>query len=123
MGKRRRGCAWGIMFILVACFSHASAEGDPLVATVDQPVVVSAIEAAAPRPAGESPHVVLSVIGYRPPEDGAVQGIVKVINSESKTVQEIGRFGISPDVEFRVADPSRAPRFYFPLPKDRKGDA
>jgi len=91
-----------------------------LVATVDHPAIIYAMKApsAEQRPAA---RVVLSVIAYRPPVDGSVQAVVKAINGE-REAQEIGRFGLHPDVEFRVGNSSNAPRFAFPLPGGSTGD-
>jgi hypothetical protein len=62
--------------------------------------------------------VVVSVVAYKPSRDGAVQGVVKVQKNEGGTEQEIGRFGIFPNAEFRAADPSQARRYSFPLPTE-----
>ncbi len=64
-----------------------------------------------------SPRVIISVMAFRPPHDGAVQAVVKV-QRDGRTEQEIGRFGIFPNAEFKAADPSKAQRFGLPLPKE-----
>jgi hypothetical protein len=61
--------------------------------------------------------VIISVTAFRPPRDGAVQAVVKVQNGD-RTEQEIGRFGVFPNAEFKAADPSKARRFGVPLPKE-----
>ena len=63
-------------------------------------------------------HVVVNVMAYTPSRDGAVQGVVKVQKNADGTEQEIGRFGIFPNTEFLAADPSKARRYSFPLPRD-----
>ena len=118
----RRSCATGIaaaFAIGLACLG-AAAEGSQLIATVERPATVTVSTAPGPgldaSPAGR--QVVVSVMGYKPARDGAVQGVVKVQPNEGRTEQEIGRFGIFPNAEFRAADPSQARRFTFPLPPD-----
>jgi hypothetical protein len=123
MGDRRSrllgaGCA-----LMVALMSQSSiaAQDSPPVATVASPAVVNATRAP---PVGDRavaslvPHVIISVTAFRPPHDGAVQAVVKVQKDGVRTEQEIGRFGIFPNAEFKVADPSKAQRFGLPLPKE-----
>jgi hypothetical protein len=62
------------------------------------------------------PHVIISVTAFRPPRDGAIQAVVKAQKDGDE--QEIGRFGIFPNAEFKAADPSKAQRFGLPLPKE-----
>jgi hypothetical protein len=71
----------------------------------------------------QSPRVIVSVTGFRPPHDGGVEAIVKLQKEGGQTEQEIGRFGIFPNAEFKAADPSRAQRFGLPLPKELAGKA
>jgi hypothetical protein len=59
--------------------------------------------------------------GFRPPHDGAVQAIVKLQREGGQTEQEIGRFGMFPNTEFKAADPSKAQRFGLPLPNELAG--
>jgi hypothetical protein len=109
--------AAGMLAIVLACLGAAVAEGDQLIATVERPATVTAVAPGrAASPAG--PQVVVSVTAYKPARDGAVQGVVKAQSSAGGTEQEIGRFGIFPDAEFRAADPAQARRFSFPLPPD-----
>jgi hypothetical protein len=120
--EAKNGRAWlTALILLVWCISRASAEGERLVATVDYPVIIYAMKApsAEHRPAA---RVVLTVIAYTPPVDGSVQAVVKAIDSEAGTAQEVGRFGLFPDVEFRADNPSNARRFAFPLPPGGTGD-
>jgi hypothetical protein len=120
MGDRRSaimgaGCALMVGF---ASEGAVAAEDNVPVATVANPAVIS----AAPAPAAEqgvasqSPRVIISVTGFRPPHDGAVQAVVKIRKDGME--QEIGRFGIFPNAEFTAADPSKAQRFGLPLPKE-----
>jgi hypothetical protein len=60
-------------------------------------------------------------MAYTPPSEGVVQGAVRVQTSDSGTEQEIGRFSLFPNVEFRAEDPSQAQRFSFPLPAELAG--
>ena len=92
-----------------------------MVATVDYPAIIYATKApsAEHRPAA---RVVVTVIAYTPPVDGSIQAVVKVFDSEAGTAQEMGRFGLFPDVEFRAGGPSDARRFAFPLPRGDTGD-
>jgi hypothetical protein len=116
------GLAWiAALILLVWCVSRAPAEGERLVATVDYPAIIYATKApsAEHRPAA---RVVVTVIAYTPPVDGSIQAVVKVFDSEAGTAQEMGRFGLFPDVEFRAGGPSDARRFAFPLPRGDTGD-
>jgi len=121
MGDRSRlmgaGCAG-----MVALMSQSSvaAQDSPQVATVAGPAVVTA---TAPRVAdqgvaGQSPRVIISVTAFRPPHDGAVQAVVKVQRDGGRTEQEIGRFGMFPNAEFKATGASKAQRFGLPLPKE-----
>jgi hypothetical protein len=104
--------------VKLVCLGPAAAEVDQLIATVDRPAVVTAA-AVMPeaRPADQPTRLVISVMAFRPPRDGAVQAVVR-IPRESGSQLEIGRFGIFPNAEFRAAEPSKAQRFGFPLPKE-----
>jgi hypothetical protein len=68
--------------------------------------------------ASQPSRVIISVTAFRPPHDGAVQAVVKVQRDGGRTEQEIGRFGIFPNAEFKAADPSKAQHFGLPLPKE-----
>lgn len=122
MGDRRSSAAGalGALAIMLACIALASAEDSQLIATVERPAVVTA--AAVPGPdagmADQPARLVVSVTAFTPSRDGTVQGVVKVQKSEGGAEQEIGRFGMFPNAEFRAADPSQAQRFSFPLPKE-----
>jgi hypothetical protein len=108
--------------LVVAVMSQSSIAGQdrPLVATVTNPAVVTATAApvADQGVASRSSRVIISVTAFRPPRDGAVQAVVKVQKDGDRTEQEIGRFGIFPNAEFKAADPSKARRFGVPLPKE-----
>ena len=107
--------AAAVLAVVLACLG-AAAEGSQLIATVERPATVTASAAPGGDASLAGQQVVVSVMGYKPARDGAVQGVVKVQPSEGGTEQEIGRFGIFPNAEFRAADPSQARRFSFPLP-------
>jgi DNA-directed RNA polymerase subunit E'/Rpb7 len=102
--------------VLAAWLDPVAAEDNQLIATVEQPAVVTA-PAVAPGLGLADQRVVISVMVFVPPRDGAVQGVVTVQITEGGT-QEIGTFGIFPNAEFRAADPRQARRFSFPLPKE-----
>ena len=112
MGDRRSSAAGALGALAISAF--ACAEGSQLIATVERPAVVTA---AATSPAPESrpgeQRVVVSVLGYKPPRDGTVQGVVTVQKKQGQE-QEIGRFGLFPNAEFRASDPSQAQQFSFP---------
>jgi hypothetical protein len=106
---------------MVALMSQGSgAAQDPPVATVAGPVVVTATAApvADQGLASQSRRVIISVTAFRPPREGAVQAVVKAQKDGDRTEQEIGRFGIFPNAEFKAPDPSKARRFGLPLPKE-----
>jgi hypothetical protein len=114
------GVAWvfaaGPMF-----WGSPLAQNSPPVATVSNPAVVTATGAPDQGIVSQSPQLIISVTGFRPPHEGAVQAIVKLQKEDGQSEQEIGRFGIFPNAEFR-ADPSKAHRFGLPLPKDLAGN-
>jgi hypothetical protein len=97
------------------------AQNSPPVATVANPAVVTAMGTPDQGIVSQSPRVIVSVTGFRPPHDGGVEAIVKLQKEDGQTEQEIGRFGIFPNAEFKAADPSRAQRFGLPLPKELAG--
>lgn len=109
------GCA---LMVALAYEVAVAAEDSVPVATVVSPAVITATPAPAADQgvASQSPRVIISVTGFRPPHEGAVQAVVKI--RRDGTEQEIGRFGIFPNAEFTAADPSKAQRFGVPLPKE-----
>jgi hypothetical protein len=119
MGDRRScaAAAGGALAIVLVCLG-AVAEDNQLIATVERPAIVTAAVAPSPGASPADRQVVVSVVAYKPSRDGAVQGVVKVQKNEGGTEQEIGRFGIFPNAEFRAADPSQARRYSFPLPTE-----
>jgi len=123
MGDRRSAILGAACACMVALMSQSSiaAQDSPPVATVASPAVVTATAApvADQGVASQSPtRVIISVTAFRPPQDGAVQAVVKVQRDGGRTEQEIGRFGMFPNAEFKAADPSKAQRFGLPLPKE-----
>src|SRR6266516_3872325 len=113
---RSAGRALALAF---ACLTPFAAEASPLVATVDNPAVIGAAAAAGKHhEPGQSPRVIMSVTGFQPPQDGAVQVVVKAEKDDAGTEQEIGRFGIFPNAEFKATDLSKAQRFGLPLPNE-----
>jgi hypothetical protein len=109
--------------VVLACLGPAVPEGGQLIATVGRPALVTAVAGATPeaRPADQTARLIISVMAFRPPQDGTVQAVVEVQRNGSGTELEIGRFGVFPNAEFRAAEPSKAQRFGFPLPKDLAG--
>jgi hypothetical protein len=111
--------AWVTVSTLLA-LSHMgaeAAEGGQLLATVEMPAIVTAVSAPASAGIDTRPRVIISVMGFQPPQDGgAVQVVVKA--QRDGTEQEVGRFGITPNVPFKAADPSKAQRFGLELPKE-----
>jgi hypothetical protein len=109
------GCA---LMVALAYEGAVAAEDSVPVATVVNPAVITATPAPAADQgvASQSARVIISVTGFRPPREGAVQAVVKI--RRDGTEQEIGRFGIFPNAEFTAADPSKAQRFGLPLPKE-----
>jgi hypothetical protein len=113
--------AIGVAWVFAVVWDSPLAQNSPPVATVLNPAVVTATGSPDQGIVSQSPQVIISVIGFRPPHEGAVQAIVKVQKEDGQPEQEIGRFGIFPNAEFR-ADPSKAHRFGLPLPKDLAGN-
>jgi hypothetical protein len=116
-------------WIAVCCFlslafvpsAGSSQENDQLLATASKPATIIAKPVASPgnvaAAPSRSPRVVVSVTHYRPTEDGSPLDVVVTARAGNGAEQEIGRFGITPDREFAVADPSAAQRFGFALPR------
>ena len=125
MGDRRSAIMGAAHACMVALMSQSfvAAQDSPPVATVVRPAMITAAGApgADQGVASQSPRVIISVTGFRPPHDGAVQAVVKVQRDGGRTEQEIGRFGMFPNAEFKSADPSKAQRFGLPLPKEIAG--
>ena len=113
----------GSALAIFAVIAALPAEGEPLIATVGKPAIVT----AAPAKPQEGltadkgvPRVVVHVTGYQPAQKGSVRGVVKVQKADG-TEQEIGTFGVFPDAAFK-AETSRARAFSFPLPKELAAD-
>lgn len=109
----------GSALAIFAVIAALPAEGDPLIATVGKPAIVTATPAKPQgglTPDKEPPRVVVHVTGYQPAQKGSVRGVVKVQKRDG-TEQEIGTFGVFPDTAFK-AETSRARAFSFPLPKE-----
>jgi hypothetical protein len=109
----------GSALAIFAVVAALPAEGDPLIATVGKPAIVTTA-AAKPREGLTAdkgpPRVVVHVTGYQPAQKGSVRGVVKVQKGDG-TEQEIGTFGVFPDTAFK-AETSLARAFSFPLPKE-----
>ena len=122
MGDRRSAIVGAACACVVALMSQSfvAAQDSPPVATVAVPAVVTATGAPATDQGvvSQPPRVIISVTAFRPPHDGAVQAVVKIQKDGDRKEQEIGRFGIFPNAEFKAADPSKAQRFGLPLPEE-----
>jgi hypothetical protein len=110
----------GCVLALLAPVSVVAAESDQLLATLDKPAVVT-VRPGPERSADQPARVVIIVTGFQPPQNGAVQAVVKAQREGTATEPEIGRFGIFPNTRFKVADPAKGQRFGFPLPKELAG--
>jgi len=113
----------GSALAIFAVIAALPAEGDPLIATVGKPAIVTAAPAKPQEGLAADkapPRVVVHVTGYQPAQKGSVRGVVKVQKADG-TEQEIGTFGVFPDTAFK-AETSRARAFSFPLPKELAAD-
>ena len=113
----------GSALAIFAVIAALPAKGDPLIATVGKPAIVTAAPAKPQEgltPDTGPPRVVVHVTGYQPAQKGSVRGVVKVQKADG-TEQEIGTFGVFPDAAFK-AETSRARAFSFPLPKELAAD-
>jgi hypothetical protein len=97
-----------------------SSEGDPVQATVDRPATIVAQLSPSPSESrsGSSAHVIIAVTHYSPTDDGMPVEVVVTGRIGNGPEREVGRFGITPDVEFKVDDPSAAQRFSLRLPRE-----
>jgi hypothetical protein len=101
------------MVCALALLAPVAAEGDQMLATVEQPAVLTARPA---RGIAEQSRVVIDVTGFKPAQQGYVQAVVKA-QKQDGTEQEIGRFGLFPQTEFK-SDAAGAQRYSVALPKD-----
>jgi hypothetical protein len=104
------GCA----LALLAPVAAVAAEGDQLLATVEKPAVLTARSSA--QGISDQSRVIIDVTGFKPAQEGSVQAVVKA-QKQDGTEQEIGRFGLFPQTEFK-SDVAGAQRYSVPLPKD-----
>jgi len=110
---------WGAI-VLLAAIGVVAAESDQLLATVDRPAIIT-VRPRSERSPDQPLRVVVIVMGFQPPQDGAVQVVVKAQREGSVTEREIGSFGIFPNTPFKVTDPAKGQRFGLPLPKELAG--
>jgi len=61
-------------------------------------------------------HVIISVTGYHPADDGTPVEMVVTGRAGNGTEQQVGRFGVTPDVAYHVNDAADAMRFSFRIP-------
>jgi hypothetical protein len=111
------GCA----LALLAPSRVVGADGDQMFATVATPAIVTVKARAAIERRG-SLRVVIVVTGFEPPRDGTVvEVVVKAQEEGTDTEREIGRLGIFPYTEFKVANPASGRRLTLPLPREFTG--
>ena len=103
----------GVGCVLALLASGAAAENERMDATVEKPALVTATGPSTP---STKSHVVISVTGFQPAAEGAVQAVVKARNQDG-TEQELGRFGLHPQTSFK-SEPTGAQRYSVPLPKN-----
>jgi hypothetical protein len=116
--RRHLGAAFGLALGLSA--GAFAAEGSHLLATLDKPAVVTAkknfsVDGGA---AARTPRLIVTVIGYRPPQDGGAVQIVVKAQQQNGTEREVGRFGVTPDTAFTALDSSKSQQFGLRLPPD-----
>ena len=111
--RRNRMTGVGCALALLMPVAAVAAEGDQMLATVGRPAVMTATSA---RGAAEQSRVVIDVTGFKPAQEGSVQAVVKA-QKQDGTEQEIGRFGVFPQTEFK-SDAAGAQRYSVPLPKN-----
>jgi hypothetical protein len=120
MGSRQSliTCLWSAIVVASAGLG-ASAEDNQAVATVSKPATVTArpVTAAERSEPNHAARVIVSVTGFQPPQDGSVEVVVKAQGDRIGTEQEIGRFSIFPQAEFKAVEPSKAQRFGLQLPQ------
>lgn len=110
------------VFLLAFAMLEGGVRADQLSATVGAPASVTLgrgplLDAARPLPS-RGVGVVVTVSGYQPPSEGAVQIVVKAKVMESGAEREIGRFGIMPRAAFSSEQPDKMQRFRLSLPPD-----
>jgi hypothetical protein len=114
-----------IAFYLLSAFAmwaghEAFAESSPLLATFTRPAVFVAAR-AAPAEGGEAAlprraHVIIGVTEYHPADDGTPVEVVVKGRVGGGAEREVGRFAVTPDRDFKAAEPSEALRFSLLLP-------
>lgn len=115
-GWRMRGASFAFVLVLIS-LGAVAAEGDQLLATMASPAVITLTPPG--RGQDQPARVVINVMGFRPPLDGSlVEAVVKAQRVGTDKEQEIGRFGIFPNAEYKAADPSQAQRFSFALTRE-----
>ena len=91
-----------------------------MLATIDKPAILSVAPATGPdsKARSRTGRLVLKVAGFKPAQDGsAVQAVVKVEKADG-TEQEVHRFTVFPQTEFKASDPSKFLKFGFSLPEE-----
>jgi hypothetical protein len=114
-----------IVFCLLLAFAtwaghEAFAESSPLLATVTRPAEFVAAP-AAPAAGGEAAlprraHVIIGVTEYHPAGDGTPVEVVVRGRAGDGAEHEVGRFAVTPDRDFKAAEPSEGLRFSLLLP-------
>ena len=118
MGSRQT--LWATLFVL-AMTSNVLGQSNPKSGWVLKParsVVVPITDSGKVDVAqGEvARRLILKVVGYSPPAEGAVEVVVTIKCRGTK--HELGRVGIFPNRPFTALDSASAQRFGLPLPDD-----
>jgi hypothetical protein len=97
-----------------------SSEGAPVQATVDSPATIVAQLSPSPGESrsGSSAHVIIAVTHYHPTDDGMPVEVLVTGRIGNGPEREVGRFGITPDVEFQAGELAAAQRFSLRLPRE-----
>lgn len=113
--SRRTSCFGAIALLMLAGSAIcATAQDEQLLATVKNPLKLSL--PSSTQAASRSGQLVIPVIGYQPPDSGTVTAVV-VLHCGQKD-QEIGRFGIFPQLPFTPQQPRKQQNFGILLSDD-----
>jgi hypothetical protein len=108
--------------VALALARAQAAEGDEVLATPDQPAVVTVTRSPALESApGRSPAIYVQVAAYQPPRGGGAVLIAVKAERPGQAEREIGKFGLSLNKPFGTADSPRGQTFRLPLPRDLAG--
>jgi hypothetical protein len=107
---------WALVLASIIGTMSTAAAG-PLTATVGSPASVPLVR-SQPKDAlsGSRASIIVSVAGYQPPREGAVEVVVKAQLGKGGAEHEVGRFGIMPQASFSAKQPERMQRFRLIVP-------